>query len=103
MLAACGSEVEDAKDGAAGWDALQTYEYDLVITDNKMPRMTGLEMIGKLRSANIGVPVIMATGLLPMDEFARKPWLIPDAMLERPFSDHELLTSVKNILGDNGL
>ena len=103
MLAASGYEVEDAKDGAAGWDALQTYEYDLVITDNKMPRMTGLEMIGKLRSANIGVPVIMATGLLPMDEFARKPWLIPDAMLERPFSDHELLTSVKNILGDNGL
>jgi len=44
------------QDGAAGWESLQTYDYDLVITDNKMPRMTGVEMIGKLRSANMAVP-----------------------------------------------
>jgi len=30
-----------------------------------------------------------------MDEFARKPWLKPEAMLERPFSDEDLLASVK--------
>jgi hypothetical protein len=41
----------------------------------------------------------MATRYLPMDEFARKPWLKPEAMLERPFSDEDLLASVKNLLG----
>ena len=49
-----------SKTAPAAWEALQTYEYDLVITDNQMPRMTGLEMIGKLRSSTMTVPVIMA-------------------------------------------
>jgi DNA-binding response OmpR family regulator len=98
-LVGSGYDAEGVTDGVAGWEALQTYDYDLVVTDNKMPRMTGVEMIGKLRSANIAVPVIMATGALPMDEFARRPWLKPDAMLQRPFSDDDLLASVKNVLG----
>jgi DNA-binding response OmpR family regulator len=98
-LVGSGYDAEGVIDGVAGWEALQTYDYDLVVTDNKMPRMTGVEMIGKLRSANITVPVIMATGNLPMDEFARRPWLKPDAMLERPFSDDDLLATVKNVLG----
>jgi DNA-binding response OmpR family regulator len=99
VLAGSGYNVVSAQDGAAGWESLQTYDYDLVITDNKMPRMTGVEMIGKLRSANMAVPVIMATGCLPLEEFARKPWLKPEAMLERPFSNEDLLASVKNLLG----
>jgi DNA-binding NtrC family response regulator len=63
-----------------------------------MPRMTGVEMIGKLRSANMAVPVIMATRYLPVDEFARRPWLKPDAALERPFSNDDLLEMVKQVL-----
>jgi DNA-binding response OmpR family regulator len=98
-LVGSGYDAEGVTDGVAGWEALQTYDYDLVVTDNKMPRMTGVEMIGKLRSANLAVPVVMATGNLPMDEFARRPWLKPDAMLERPFSDDDLVATVKNVLG----
>ena len=97
-LVGSGYDAEGVTDGVAGWEALQTYDYDLVVTDNKMPRMTGVEMIAKLRSANIAVPVIMATGNLPVDEFSRRPWLKPDAMLERPFSDDDLVATVKNIL-----
>jgi DNA-binding response OmpR family regulator len=63
-----------------------------------MPKMTGIEMIGKLRSANMAVPVIMATRHLPIQEFVRKPWLKPDAMLQRPFSNDELLMTVKDVL-----
>jgi DNA-binding response OmpR family regulator len=98
VLAGSGYNVEAVKDGAAGWDALQNTSYDLTITDNKMPRMTGIEMIEKLRSAHMTLPVIMATGHLPMDEFARKPWLKPDATLQRPFSNDDLLEVVKKVL-----
>src|SRR5512140_1791192 len=87
VLTGAGYDVEGAEDGAAGWEALQAKSYDLVITDNKMPRMTGIEMIAKLRSARRAIPVIMATGALPIREFARKPWLKPDATLPRPFSN----------------
>jgi DNA-binding response OmpR family regulator len=98
ILVGSGYDVEAVKDGAAGWDALQANRYDLTITDNKMPRMTGIEMIAKLRSARMTLPVIMATSYLPLDEFALKPWLKPDAMLERPFSNDELLAAVKKVL-----
>jgi two-component system chemotaxis response regulator CheY len=99
VLVGSGYDVEDVKDGAAGWKALQAgNNYDLVVTDNKMPNMTGIEMIAKLRSARMTVPVIMATGILPMNEFAHKPWLKPDAMLQRPFSNDDLLASVKKVL-----
>jgi CheY-like chemotaxis protein len=98
VLAASDYDVAAVKDGAAGWEALQASCYDLVITDNKMPRMTGLEMIEKLRSARMAIPVIMATRNLPMDEFARKPWLKPDATLERPFSNDDLLEAIKKVL-----
>jgi len=98
VLAGSGYDVEAVTDGAAGWDALQADSFDLAITDNKMPKMTGIEMIGKLRSANMTVPVIMATRHLPMHEFERKPWLRPNAMLQRPFSNDDLLATVKNVL-----
>ncbi|HWY30826.1 MAG TPA: response regulator [Candidatus Acidoferrum sp.] len=98
LLARAGYDVEGVKDGAAGWEALQNCEFDLVITDNVMPRMTGIEMIAKLYSTRLSLPVIMATGHLPTHEFASKPWLTPDATLERPFSNDDLLATVKRVL-----
>ena len=104
VLLGSGYDVDGVTDGAAGWKALQTgNNYDLVVTDNKMPNMTGIEMIEKLRSERITVPVIMATQYLPMHEFARKPWLTPDAMLQRPFSNDDLLKTVKKVLGGTKL
>jgi DNA-binding response OmpR family regulator len=104
VLIGSGYDVEGVRDGAAGWEALQNDSYDLVITDNQMPRMTGLEMIEKLRAARMTLPVIMATRYLPTHEFIRRPWLKPDAALERPFSTDDLLATVKKILhpGDGG-
>jgi len=102
ILTDSGYDVDGVKDGADGWDALQASDYDLVITDNKMPRMTGMEMLEKLRAAYMTLPVILATRYLPRYELTRKPWLEPDAMLERPFSDADLLGAVKKVLGADG-
>ncbi len=93
-----GYEVNAAGNAAAAWEALNAGSYDLLITDNNMPRLTGIEMIERLRLARMTLPVIMATSYLPMNAFARKPWLTPDAMLQRPFSNEDLLAAVKNVL-----
>lgn len=98
LLTGSGYAVESVKDGAAGWEAFQTNHYDLVVTDNRMPYMTGIEMIARLRLARKGVPIIMATGILPREIIARNPWLQPDATLERPFSNNDLLETVKIVL-----
>jgi len=97
-LAAHGYGVEAVKDGAAGWQAIRSGSYDLVITDNRMPKMTGVEMIAKMRAARLPLPIIMATTYLPTHEFAIKPWLEPDAMLQRPCTNEELLETVEKVL-----
>jgi CheY-like chemotaxis protein len=102
LLVDSGYDVDEARDGADGWEALQTGHYDLVVTDNRMPRMTGVDMIEKLRAAHMTLPVIMATGFLPIFLFASKPWLKPDAALTKPFTNDEFLAAVKRILGTDG-
>jgi CheY-like chemotaxis protein len=98
VLVTAGYEVTAAVDGAAGWAELQFNQYDLIITDNQMPKMTGLQMMEKMRSARMTLPVIMATGCLPTLMFTRQPWLQPDATLERPFSNEDLLETVTRVL-----
>lgn len=98
VLVDSGYKVAAVADGAAGWEELQSNHYDLVVTDNSMPKMTGVEMIEKMRAACMSLPVIMVTGCLPTEVFARKPWLQPDATMDRPFSNEDLLRTVKNVL-----
>jgi CheY-like chemotaxis protein len=98
VLVSSDFEVDAAVDGADAWEALQVKHFDLVITDNKMPRMTGLELIEKVRYTRLALPVIMATRQLPTLEFERKPWLLPDEILQRPFSNDDLLGAVKKVL-----
>jgi CheY-like chemotaxis protein/acetyltransferase-like isoleucine patch superfamily enzyme len=93
-----GYEVDVAEDGAAAWEVLQASRYDLVITDNKMPRMTGIELLKKLRSTRMELPVIMATGTLPTQELTQNPWLEPVALLAKPYAVGELLAKVKEVL-----
>lgn len=97
-LSLCGYHVDAAEDGAAAWDAIQLESYDLVITDNSMPKVTGVELLKKLRSACMALPVIMATGTLPQEEFTRSPWLQPAATLVKPYTIAQLLRTVHEVL-----
>jgi two-component system, OmpR family, alkaline phosphatase synthesis response regulator PhoP len=90
-------QVDTAIDGEAGWAALQTRNYDLLITDHKMPKVSGLELLMRLRSARMTLPVILASGALP-EELNRLPWLQLSATLLKPFAPSELLGTVKNVL-----
>ncbi|MFZ1072398.1 MAG: response regulator [Verrucomicrobiia bacterium] len=98
VLIHSGYEVEAAADGAAAWHALCADSYDLMITDNNMPKLTGVDLLKKLRSARMALPVIMATGILPKEEFTRHPWLQPEAMLLKPYTVEELLGTVSKVL-----
>jgi two-component system chemotaxis response regulator CheY len=42
--------IDEAGDGQDAWEKLQQSAYDLVISDWEMPRMTGLELVEKMRT-----------------------------------------------------
>ena len=98
VLVRSGYHVDTADDGASGWRALQANHYDLLITDNTMPGVTGLELIRKLRSEDMTLSVILASGTVPAEELSRSPWLQVDALLPKPYSIAALLRTVDQVL-----
>jgi DNA-binding response OmpR family regulator len=98
ILTDAGYAVDVAEDGANAWDALQLHDYHLLVTDNQMPMMSGVDLVAKVRQAGKKLPVVMVTGTLPEAEFTRQNWLEPFAMLLKPYSMAELLGVAKAIL-----
>src|SRR5687767_9307408 len=59
VLSHFGYLVDAAEDGEAAWHALNSGRYDLLVTDNDMPKVSGVELIKKVRAARMALPVIM--------------------------------------------
>ena len=97
-----GYQVDTAEDGQSGWEALQTRPYDLLITDHEMPRLTGLQLVEKVSTAGLSMPIIIASGSLSPSELARQASSRAAAWLPKPFSPGELLKAVARVLGVNG-
>jgi DNA-binding response OmpR family regulator len=98
VLIRSGYQVDIAEDGEAGREALQAKNYDLLITDNNMPKVSGVELIKKLHAEDATLPVIMASGAIPTEELNRHSWLQLAATLLKPFTIEELLGTVKRVL-----
>jgi CheY-like chemotaxis protein len=94
LLTDAGHQVDTAEDGAVGWQKLQTKQYDLLITDHKMPRVTGVALVQKIRAAQMTLPTIMVTATPPenIEE------LQLTAVLEKPFGIKELVRVVDDAL-----
>ena len=98
-LTRSGYQVDAAEDGAAGLLALRDAghapsHYDLIITDNEMPKLSGVDMIQQLRAEHVNLPVILASGNVSVDT---KPLHLV-AILPKPFSVDQLLQTVNEIL-----
>ena len=98
ILVDAGFTVETAMDGADAWDALLFNEYALLITDNQMPKVSGVELTEKVRLAGMTLPIIMATATLPERAYAQHLWLQPFAFLLKPYSLAELIGTVEAVL-----
>jgi two-component system chemotaxis response regulator CheY len=55
------TDVVEAGDGSDGLDAFKQQQFDIVLTDWNMPRMTGLELLKAIRGSGSTVPVILIT------------------------------------------
>jgi CheY-like chemotaxis protein len=90
--------VDTAADAIAAWQALHACNYCLLLTDSKMPMVSGIELIAKLRSARMDPPVVLASSAIPMEEINRNPSLRLAATLLEPLTIAELLDTVGKVL-----
>jgi DNA-binding NtrC family response regulator len=93
-----GYEVNATEDGATAWEELQANSYNLLIADQKIPKVSGVELLKKIHAARMALPIIMATKTLPTRKFTLLPWLQPATILRKPYTFERLLGMVKNVL-----
>lgn len=87
-----GYAVETATSGAEALHKLKEHAFAAVVTDWKMPGMTGDQLATEIKRRWPGVPVILLTGYPPEG-------ILPsiDVLLIKPFSTSDLRTAVQSL------
>jgi len=99
-----GYDVRVAVDGIDGYEVYRQFEPDLVFTDVVMPKMSGLELISKIREINPGIKVVYISGFFGIKRLKEK--LNKDIAkyeyptLAKPFKTSGMLDLVKNYLNE---
>jgi EAL domain-containing protein (putative c-di-GMP-specific phosphodiesterase class I) len=62
LLGGAGFAVVVAESGAKAVSAIMSHPFDVIVTDIRMPGMTGLELLTIVRAYDLDVPVILMTG-----------------------------------------
>ncbi|RPI53671.1 MAG: hybrid sensor histidine kinase/response regulator [Acidobacteria bacterium] len=102
ILLAAGYESEIANDGLEALEALRHKEWDLVVADVDMPRMTGFELTERIRADEQfrDLPVIIVTSRDTVDDRRRGFEVGADAyVLKREFDQTHLLDTVRRLIG----
>jgi DNA-binding NtrC family response regulator len=98
-LASCGYEVDKAEGGIAALEALHAQHYDMLVSDVNMPKGSGPDLIIKMHTEGIVMPVILMTGAAVTRELASlSNMLHVSAMLSKPFSMDDLVKTVETFL-----
>jgi DNA-binding response OmpR family regulator len=94
-LEQAGYEVDIAGDGEDGYEKFRVSEYDLVLLDLMLPKMSGWDLIPLLRKRKPTVPILAVTAKAAVEERVQGLNLGCDDYLVKPFSFAELLARIQ--------
>ncbi|MDY7010916.1 MAG: sigma-54 dependent transcriptional regulator [Planctomycetota bacterium] len=97
-LTAKGYEVFTAPGVAEALVIIQTTPIDLVVTDLKMPKVNGLDLVRHIRDNFKDTEVIMITGYPSIGGAVEAIKIGAQEYLPKPFTDEELLSAVRRAL-----
>jgi len=102
LLGTAHLEVRTYESATAFLDALPRAEPGCIITDVRMPGLSGVELLRRLKSLEAAFPVIVITGHgdVPLAVEAMKLGAVD--FLEKPFEDDALIAAVQSALGRHG-
>jgi len=93
-------DVDTAEDGAAALDRLRATDYDLLITDLKMPGMDGLSVIRQARRQSTTLPIVIITGYSTEASAIEAINLGVSGYLTKPFRLPRILSVTARALGE---
>jgi DNA-binding response OmpR family regulator len=89
--------VDVTYDGREGYEMAVSEEYDVIILDRLMPKMSGIELCKKLREEKNHTPIIMLTARGEVDDRVDGLNAGADDYLPKPFAFTELLARVRAV------
>ena len=92
-----GHMVTCASDGAEGLALAKTYEFDIIILDVMMPRLSGYEMAKRLRGEKMRTPILMLTARDSVPDIVKGLDLGADDYMTKPFSFDELIARLRAV------
>jgi two-component system, NtrC family, response regulator HydG len=95
MLRASGYTVQVAASGDEGLDLARGDGFDVVLSDMRMPGLSGLELLSRLRAAHIDASFIIMTGFGTVDSAVEAMKLGAVDFVQKPFFRDELLMRVR--------
>jgi DNA-binding NtrC family response regulator len=90
-----GYEVVTAQGGKAGLEAIRTASADIVLTDVRMPQVTGLDILQAVKEHDPMTPVILMTAQASLQSAIQAVNIGAFYYLQKPFANDELLAILK--------
>ena len=97
-LTAAGYQVFTSLSVAEAVEILESTVVDLVITDLKMPKVSGLDLVRHVRENFKDTEVMMITGYPSIEGAVNAVKMGAEEFLAKPFTDEELLSAVRRVL-----
>ena len=100
MIEQLGHSVTSSSDPVAAIESLSSADsnYDLLITDNMMPHLTGIELIQGLREKGVNTPAILVSGYGTAKTQIEKLGAHNATFVAKPFSMEEIASAISLVM-----
>jgi DNA-binding NtrC family response regulator len=93
-----GFSVETASDGVEALNALRETSFDLLLSDIRMPRMDGIELLNEAKLVQPSIKVILITAHATVNQAVQAVKLGAFDYITKPFDDEELFMAIEKAL-----
>src|SRR5579885_2888228 len=96
LVSSWGYRVETARDGAEGLEKATQWSPSIVVTDLKMPRMGGIELLGRLAEQSQTIAVVVVTAQGTIDSAVQAMRMGAYDYIQKPIDTNRLRTILQN-------
>jgi two-component system response regulator FixJ len=79
----------------------QDKQFDCIVSDVRMPGMSGIDLVRELKNRNVGAPIVLITGHGDVDMAVAAIKVGATDFIEKPFDESRLLASVRDAIEES--
>ncbi len=86
-----------AKDGQEGLKQYKNNKVDIIITDQQMPKMTGIDMVSKIRETDQDIPIVLITAFNNPELLTKALNLNINSFVQKPIRHNEVIYALEKV------